>query len=321
MPDGVIGGDWNSIIAKADCTRYPEAKMSNCLKRVVNSFSWKDAFRILHPDEQSFSRYYSNDRSGTGATRIDRCYLYGALQPTDAVYTSVAFSDHLSHIVTISLPSPLSKSISPKSRPFFKTRPEIVKDRVFKARLHQSMQEWNQVKQFGVPILTWWEVLVKPGIRKLAIERTKEVNRERRQYLNLLMLRQSYLTRKVRLGETGSLSALREIQFKIEDWFAVEVEKVKNQSRVDDVQQSEKVRIFHHEIHQKHVKRSAILKLKTDDGLLEGHKACSDFLHKNVADLLLHPAVLDPVAQHALLQEVDKFFTDKDNKMIASLQG
>ena len=59
--------------------------------------------------------------------------------------------------------------------------------------------------------------------------------------------------------------------------------KVKHQSRVDDVQESEKVRIYHHEIHQKHVKRSAILKLQTDNELLIGHKACSEYLHHEVA--------------------------------------
>ena len=180
------------------------------------------------------------------------------------------------------------------------------------------MQEWNQAKQYGIPTLTWWESLVKPGIRKLALERTKEVNKERRLYLNLLMLRQTYLSRKVRYREPGSLDALREIHLKIENWFSKEVEKVKHQSRVDDVQESEKVRIYHHEIHQKHVKRSAILKLQTDNELLIGHKACSEYLHHEVADLLLHPAVLDSAAQLTLLHEVDKVFTDKDNRMIIS---
>ena len=86
-----------------------------------------------------------------------------------------------------------------------------------------------------------------------------------------------------------------------------------------DVQQSEKVRIFHHEIHQRNVKRSAILKLKTDKGLLEGHAACSEFLHESVANLLLHPVALDPLAQHALLAEVDEVFTEKDNELLSSL--
>ena len=316
---GMIGGDWNSIISKEDCTRHPEAKMSPCLKRVVKTFSWQDSFRFLHANDKSFSRFYSNERHGDGATRIDRSYFFGDVVPTEAKYVSVAFSDHLSYIVTLKLPSPLATILSPKSRPLFKTKPEIVKDKVFQARLANSMKEWEAVKQFGVPTLTWWEVLVKPGIKKLAIERGKEINKERRSLLNLLMLRQTYLTRKVQQGEMGCLATLKEVQLRVEDWFSIEVEKVKHQSRVDDIQRSEKVRIYHHEIHQKHIRKSAILKLETEQGLIEGHPACSAFLQKVVEDLLLNPAILDLVAQNTLLAEIEEQFTEKDNQMITAV--
>ena len=101
-----------------------------------------------------------------------------------------------------------------------------------------------------------------------------------------------------------SLSSFKETQLRIRDWFSKEVERVKHQSRVNDVQNSEKVQIYHHEIHKKHLKRSVILKLKTDKGNVEGHAACSEFLEKQVEDLLVHPAVLDPLSQKDLLAEV-----------------
>ena len=59
-PSGVVGGD------KADCTRFPDAKMSPCMKRPVNAFGRKDTLKSLNPDEIAFSRYYST-RSGDGA--------------------------------------------------------------------------------------------------------------------------------------------------------------------------------------------------------------------------------------------------------------
>ena len=52
--------------------------------------------------------------------------------------------------------------------------------------------------------------------------------------------------------------------------------------------------------------------------MLEGHKACSEFLHNNVADLLLHLTVLDQLAQDILLNEMEKVFTEKDNAMLTS---
>ena len=88
------------------------------------------------------------------------------------------------------------------------------------------------------------------------------------------------------------------------------------QSRVDDVQQSEKVRIFHHEQHQKHLKRSAILKLETEQGLIEGHKDCSAYLEAQVSELLLNPAILNSDAQGILLEVVEQVFTEADNTMM-----
>ena len=61
------------------------------------------------------------------------------------------------------------------------------------------MSEWKAVTNQGVDILIWWEKLVKPGIRKLAITRGKEMNRDRRGFLNLLLFRQAYLTSKVQV--------------------------------------------------------------------------------------------------------------------------
>ena len=142
---------------------------------------------------------------------------------------------------------------------------------MFQARLAGNMKEWEEVRKFGVPVLTWWEVVVKPGIKKLAIERGNELSKERRAHLNLLMLRQSHLTRKVHSGDHGLLQVLRVVQGKIEEWFKAEVQTIEYQSR-EYIQESEKVRIYHHELHRKHIKRLAILKLETETETIEGHK-------------------------------------------------
>ena len=101
--------------------------------------------------------------------------------------------------------------------------------------------------------------------------------------------------------------------------FGMNSEKVKLQSRSDEIDSSENVRIYHHELHAKHINKSAILKLKTEKGLLEGHAACAEYLEQAVGDLLLHPADLDADAQDALLKEVKCVFTAKDNEMMRKL--
>ena len=38
------------------------------------------------------------------------------------------------------------------------------------------MLEWQRVKEAGANTMLWWELLVKPGIKSLLIERGKEMN-------------------------------------------------------------------------------------------------------------------------------------------------
>ena len=99
------------------------------------------------------------------------------------LFTAVAFSDHMGYIVKLSLPDNSSKFLSPKSRPFFKTSPEVVMDNTFKNRLEASLVDWLEIKERGLSVLKWWELVVKPCIRRLAITRTKEIKMQRRRHL------------------------------------------------------------------------------------------------------------------------------------------
>ena len=52
----------------------------------------------------------------------------------------VAFSDHFAHVVEFLVPDNLSSIMSPKCRPSYRIRAEVIKDQVFKERLAASMQ-------------------------------------------------------------------------------------------------------------------------------------------------------------------------------------
>ena len=166
--------------------------------------------------------------------------------------------------------------------------------------------------------LVWWEVIVKPGIRKLARVREKEMRKDSRGKLNLLLLRQAYLNKKVRHGETRFLAELSTIHSLIREWYEEQCEKIKTQSRKNEFQNSEKVTIYHHEIHKKFVKKSAILKLQTPEGVIEGHDLCAAHLEKEVKDLLLVDAGLDLAAQNTLLDEINPCFTEEDNEVLCA---
>ena len=147
--EGIVGGDWNCITRDADATRNQAQKMSSSLKRVIKTFSWSDSFLCLHPNSNIYSRYYGNTTHGDGATRIDRQYHWGNITVISATYIGVAFSDHHALVLELKIPASFSQLLSPKYRPQFKSKPEVIRDQEFNIRLKKSMAEWEQVKLSG----------------------------------------------------------------------------------------------------------------------------------------------------------------------------
>ena len=316
LPHGAAGGDLNSIISLSDSNRNANTKISPSFKSLVSSFAWQDSYRVLFPRKVQFSRVYSNTLQGEGASRIDRCYHWGDITVQEAEYHPISFSDHLSLRLVYTVPSKLSHMVAPQARPHFKIPPEIVDDEIFAETLSKAAAGWRQVREEGVNILTWWQYMVKPGIRHLAKVRSVELKKHRRSVLNLLCVRQAYLGRKVRGGDISTLSQLAEVNMRIQKWYEEESQRIILLSRAEDINTNEKVRIYHHALHRKHINRSSILKLETPAGIVEGHDNCALALEENVASHLLHHAQLDPRAQEVLLSEVEPSFTAKDNLML-----
>ena len=73
------------------------------------------------------------------------------------------------------------------------------------------------------------------------------------------------------------------------------------------------VRIYHHEFHSTHIRKSSILQLITETGVIKGHDSCSKCLEQAVSDLLTKPAPINSKAQHVWLQEVKPVFNKEDN--------
>jgi len=317
---GCVGGDWNCISNILDATKNQSSKISNSLKRLTSVFDWADSFRSIHPNLKHYSRYYSNSVHGEGASRIDRMYHFGDLSIIKADYVGVAFSDHMSLVVQIQLPDTVSKVVSPKHKPLFKARPEVISDPVFQKRLKENFAFWLEVKQStSLNIIDWWEIIVKPLTKKLLIDRSREINRERFGELSLLQIRQSYLVKKIQSGLMSFLAELHFVQSKIVQWHKVACDKVKLQSRCDELNSSENVRLYHHELHKKQIKRSSILKLQTESNVYVGHSECAAYLEQSVSRLLLQPPDLNEMAQHQLLKEVKPVFTKEDNENFSKI--
>ena len=119
---------------------------------------------------------------------------------------------------------------TPRARRQFKIKEEVARDFQFQDTVKVAMEDWEQERQAGLPVLSWWELIVKPGIRKIAMFRNKEMNEARKLELNLLLLRQSYLVRKLQHYQThrwtSQIPELVGIQIRIQNWYIRAAEKI-----------------------------------------------------------------------------------------------
>ena len=99
-------------------------------------------------------------------------------------------------------------------------------DTQFQESLHEAMLGWRRVHSFG---MDWWEVI--------------EIAKERKGELSLLLVRQAYLNKKVKLGHLQKLGDLRSVHHQIQQWYQRACEKIKDQYRALEFQSSEKVTI------------------------------------------------------------------------------
>ena len=113
------------------------------------------------------------------------------------------------------------------------------------------------------------------------------------------------------------MTELITVQSQIRTWYQEQSERIQHQTRVNEFQTSEKTRIYHHELHKRHMSKSSILKLLTESGIITGHDSCAEYLENMVEDLLSKPEVMDTEAQNILLAEVKAVVTESDNLMLS----
>ena len=178
--------------------------------RLSKVCSWKDSHRQLYPNnKEEFSHYYSQ-----GATRIDRQYHWGDVSVTRSEYIPVAFSDHFGLIIEAKVPYNLCQQI--RKDGMFKVRNDVACDPDFKESVAANIIVWRRMLNNGLDIIKWWEIVVKPGIRMIALRRAREIRSELRNKLNMLYIKQAYLVRKLKLNiNNDNLTALKHTQLLI----------------------------------------------------------------------------------------------------------
>ena len=162
---------------KKDSLLHPDKNISKCFRKLIKLYNLSDAFRELHPHAKQFSRYYTW-KGIEGATRIDRCYSWGNLVTREASYHAISFSDHLAHVIKFCSNKEPSLKENPRRRSIYKIKHWIVKDNIFQNNIRVEFKTWMEMRDYFSPIYLWEDV-IKPGIKKIAINREKEINCEK----------------------------------------------------------------------------------------------------------------------------------------------
>jgi len=123
---------------------------------------------------------------------------------------------------------------------------------------------------------------------------------------------------KLQKNETTYLDELVDVKEQINKLYQDQARAAAEKLSIRDIDESEIINLYHHENHQKKMKRSAILKLDTPDkGIISGHEKCHRYLEEQVRSLLA-PTTLDDVAQQTLLSGVEEVFDDDNRTSLSS---
>ena len=81
------------------------------------------------------------------------------------------------------------------------------------------MNDWIRVKEAGANLMVWWDSMLKIGVKYLAVQRAKEIEKQRLRVLNMLKLKQAFLTSQVQGNVPNSLTQLSVINGQISNWY------------------------------------------------------------------------------------------------------
>ena len=94
----------------------------------------------------------------------------------------------------------------------------------------------------------------------------------------MLQMKQLYYNNKAVEGDYNAKIKLHLVNLDIKKGFSKEAEDTILHINTQEIEESESMNIYHHQLHKKKMSRTAILKLETPDRPIYGHKKCSEFI-------------------------------------------
>ena len=241
----------------------------------------------------------------------------------EAEYLAVSFSDHLAHVVTFTTPAVKKKNES-RRRALYKIKHFVVEDDLFQKSVRVSLQEWLLIKN-GLTPTFWWENVVKPEIKALALSREKEINLQRRRKLAALQLRLSYHLRNLKKCTSDKfvecVTKLDNIKAEMQSFYQERAKIILIQNRAEVFDMSDETKLYHFESLNSYVTKSEITRIEVDDCIYEGQKNIENVINKSLEKSMSEKFVLDHNACEKLFSfkvpQIDKSMDDAMNSDVS----
>ena len=230
----ILAGDWNCILTPTDSSRPENTPLSKTLKGLINNFRFRDILSARK--SQPEYTYYHNEY----AARLDRIYISKLYDHIVSTATNSAyFSDHLGVTAEINI----SRTVQ-VGRPQWRQNVSLLKDNLIKENFSIMWAYLQSRKRSFSNVISWWEELVKPNIKKFYIQQGKENKRLQYGLINYLetKLRKQYEIANV--TGTSNYNEIQSIKSQIESYRQKLAIGVKVRSRIQDTMANENISKF-----------------------------------------------------------------------------
>lgn len=163
----VLIGDFNCILSPLDCESNFANKKNDSLKRLVETFSYSDAYRHFWPNKREYSFF----RRGATPSRIDTAFLpqRALVNLINCNYFS-SLSDH--HGFSLEFTGQMAPPVI-RPRLYWKLNTTCLKHVDFKPNFEDLWERLLEREGDYISPDIWWEELAKPSIRQFLIRFSK----------------------------------------------------------------------------------------------------------------------------------------------------
>ena len=181
----------------------------------------------------------------------------------------------------------------------YKIKHFVIEDDIFQNNVRNSFPEWIILKD-GLSPTFWWENIVKPGIKSIALSREKEINEKRRRKLAALQLRLSYHLRNLKKSAPADfvecVCKLENVKAEMKLFYQERAKIILMQNKAEVFDMSDETKLYHYESLSNYVTKSDIKKIEIDGRIYEGQKDVENAINRSLEGSMSETFILDLVS-------------------------